>query len=471
MNFLLHAQNLSFSHPHYKFILLTILFSAFLCSPFVWAQERPSVEEALEQLGTALQNDESISPELRKALGGLVEALKNERAETPTPPEPKEISQEDVAPAVDEYLETKGESGMKPGLLRFTDKLDVFGDTRLRYENSFNQDEGRRNRTRVRARLRLGGNYQLTDDLVFGARLITGDSDDPNSPHHTFGTAFDSLEVSLDRVFLTYTPHQIEGLKVTAGKFGHSFYSNPVFSELVWDADVQPEGLVTTYRIGDKGRLENFDITGGYYVLLEQGGGDDAYIAVVQAAGQVRLADSLKANMAVGFYYYDDVSPSGSSTLLADNSGNQTVDLDDDGSQDDFRSDFRILNPIVALTYDGWKYPLTWSGEYIENFGGEGGEDSGWALGLAMGNTKKKGDWRVYYQYQLVEQDAVFSAFVQDDFLFATNHRSHVFGGKYQFTDSIQLHLWALISERDTLALGQSDREQWRTRADLNIKF
>lgn len=468
MNFLTRVQDLSFLHARDGFILLTIFLSAFLCTTFVWAQERPSVDEALEQLGRALQNDESISPELREALGGLVEALMNERAEKP--PESKEIGQEDVGPAVDEYLEAKGESGMKPGLKRFTDRLDVFGDTRLRFENSFNQDT-RRDRTRFRARLRLGGNYQLTEDLVFGARLITGDSDDPNSPHHTFGTAFDSLEVSLDRVFLAYTPHQVEGLKVTAGKFGHSFYSNPVYGELVWDADVQPEGLATTYRMSDKGRLEHFDITGGYYILLEQGGGDDAYIAVVQAAGQVRLADTLKANLAVGFYYYDDVSPSGSSTLLGDNSGNQTVDLDGDGTQDDFRSDFRILNPIVALTYGGWKYPLTLSGEYIENFGGEGGEDSGWAAGFAVGSTKQKGDWRIYYQYQSIEQDAVFSAFAQDDFLFATNHRSHVFGGKYQFTDSIQLHLWALISERDTLALGQSDKDQWRTRADLNVKF
>ncbi|MCH7910140.1 MAG: putative porin, partial [Candidatus Hydrogenedentes bacterium] len=293
------------------------------------------MEEALEQLGTALQHDESISPELRKALGGLVEALMNERTEKP--PGLKEISQKDVAPAVDEYLEAKGKSGMKPGLVRFTDRLEVFGDARLRYEESFKQDT-RRDRTRFRTRLRLGGNYRLTEDLAFGTRLTTGNLDDPNSPHHTFGTAFDSLELSLDRIFLAYTPHRVEGLKVRAGKFGHSFYSNPVYGELLWDADVQPEGLATTYRIGDKGRLDHFDITAGYYILLEQSGGDDAYIAVLQAAGQVRLSDNLNANLAVGYYFYDDVSPSGSSTLLEDNSGNRTGDLNGDGSPDDFLS-------------------------------------------------------------------------------------------------------------------------------------
>ena len=102
MNFSVRVRNLSFSRPRYGFPILTFLFSVFLCSPLVWAQEGPSVDEALEQLGTALQRDESISPELRKALGGLVEALMNERSEKA--PVPQEIRQEDVAPAVDEYL-------------------------------------------------------------------------------------------------------------------------------------------------------------------------------------------------------------------------------------------------------------------------------------------------------------------------------------------------------------------------------
>lgn len=39
--------------------------------------------------------------------------------------------------------EAKGELGMKPGLVRFTGRLDAVGDTRLRFEKSFNQRKRR----------------------------------------------------------------------------------------------------------------------------------------------------------------------------------------------------------------------------------------------------------------------------------------------------------------------------------------
>jgi len=79
----------------------------------------------------------------------------------------------------------------------------------------------------------------------------------------------------------------------------------------------------------------------------------------------------------------------------------------------------------------------------------------------------------VYYQWQKVEQDAVFSLVSQDDFLVTTNFSGHVTGTRYQFTDTIQLHLWALISQRgipDKTA-GQTRQSQWRLRSDVNIKF
>ena len=76
-------------------------------------------------------------------------------------------------------------------------------------------------------------------------------------------------------------------------------------------------------------------------------------------------------------------------TLLADNAGNAVVDTDGDTVADALLSDFSILNPITAVTYDGW------------------------ALEASLGRTEEKGDWRVDYQLQVVEQDAVFSAFAQ----------------------------------------------------------
>ena len=120
-----------------------------------------------------------------------------------------------------------------------------------------------RDRNRARTRLRVGATYKIRDDLVFGTRIVTGNFDDPQSPHHTFGTTFNSLRLSLDRIFLKYSPQRAPGFWVTGGKFAHPFYANPVYGELVWDADVQPDGIAIGDGIQDKGRLERFDIVGG----------------------------------------------------------------------------------------------------------------------------------------------------------------------------------------------------------------
>ena len=117
---------------------------------------------------------------------------------------------------------------------------------------------------------------------------------------------------------------------------------------------------------------------------------------------------------------------------------------------------------------------MTFAGEYIKNTRADIDADEGWALGLSLGSAAKKGDWRTYYQWQVIEQDAVFSAFAQDDFLFSTNHRSHLFGVNYQLTDKIGLHLWGLVSARDktfNTPTTDSDSDQWRVRLDLNVKL
>ena len=93
---------------------------------------------------------------------------------------------------------------------------------------------------------------------------------------------------------------------------------------------------------------------------------------------------------------------------------------------------------------------------------------------MAYGSTQNQGDWRSYYQWQVVEQDAVFSGFAQDDFLFATNHRSHILGINYQLLDNAGLHVWGLVSAPDKTFPGpttDSDHFQWRFRVDLNVKF
>lgn len=135
-----------------------------------------------------------------------------------------------------------------------------------------------------------------------------------------------------------------------------------------------------------------------------------------------------------------------------------------------FVSDFGISNTILAVDYSGWSTPLIFAAEYIKNTRAKIKADDGWALG----STAKKGEWRAYYQWQVIEQDSVFSPSAQDDFLLTTNFRGHLAGVKYQLTDKIGLNLWALVSALDNTfdtPTTDSNAEQWRVQLDLNVKL
>jgi hypothetical protein len=437
--------------------------------------EQPAADDPLRRLQAVLESDPGLAPQTRQALLEALRALQTEGAarRSEAAAEPGPVSKGVVARAVDEYLRVRPPPREKTLWDEVLERLAVYGDLRLRHESSFALDD-KDDRHRQRLRLRLGANYQVLDDLLVGARLSTGSRDDPASPHVTFGDLFRQFEISVDRAFLNYRPAWLDGATATAGKFAPPFFQNPVYGELVWDADVQPEGAVIGYSIAKVGPFEGLELVAGEYILLEQEIADEALATVVQARGSLRLFGDALATLAVGHYFYTDVTPGGSEQALPLGRSNATVDRDGDGTADDFVSRFSTLNPIAALSATVLEVPAVASAEYILNTEVTGSEGQGWAVGVAAGRIAKQGDFRIYYQWQVVEQDAVFAAFAQDDFLFRTNHRSHLFGANYQLSDKVGLHVWGLVSRRDSTFSGattDSDDYQWRVRLDLNVRF
>ncbi|MAB81140.1 MAG: hypothetical protein CMJ89_17475 [Planctomycetes bacterium] len=360
-----------------------------------------------------------------------------------------------------------------PEWARALERLKFYGDFRLRYERDFElDDQPDRDRTRIRGR--IGLNYQVSDQLLVGARLVTGDRNDPNSSHATLGGGFDDLEINLDQAFVTYRPDWSADSYITAGKFQNPFYHNPVYAELTWDNDVQPEGAVTGHSEYDLAGLEELGFTVGYYDLVDERDTSDVNMVVGELKGSFEAGPQSIATLATSYIYYSDPTPGTSDLLLERNRGNAVVDTTGNGMPDQFASDFGIWHTVLGVTYSGLGAPIAFGAEYIKNTRAEVDDDSGYAVGAAWGSAARQDDWRVYYQWQVVEQDAVFSPISQDDFILTTNHRSHLFGVNYQFTDKIGLHLWALVSARDqafNTPTTDSDNNQWRVRLDLNVKL
>lgn len=355
--------------------------------------------------------------------------------------------------------------GGAPAWAEVLDDLNAYGDLRLRHESAFL--EGAEDRHRERLRLRLGVDYEVSEELQFGLRAVTGDPEDANSNHVTFGDALDGFDLSLDRVFLSWRPRAIPGTVVAGGKFGHPLNLNPVYGELVWDADVQPEGAFASRRFTDVGPIEQLQVTLGAYSLVERGVGDDTHAWIAEVRARTGLTDAVDGSLSLAYYGYGDPTPDGDGTLVAIDQGNATADTDADGTPDEFVSDFGVYHAVASAAWTEVRGAPTVAAELVHNARAVGGEDSGWSLGVTWGREREKGDWRAFYQYQVIEQDSVFSPFAQDDFLRSTNHRSHVVGATYRLTDDVGLQVWALASEPEVGA-GEMD---WRVRIDLNVKL
>jgi hypothetical protein len=356
---------------------------------------------------------------------------------------------------------------VKDKLEPVTDKLRLYGDFRLRSEIDANRADQKDPRFRERIRLRLGAEYKIYDDqLLVGARVRTGSSSDPRSPYANLEDGFESLEISLDRAYLKYTPAFFRQSSFYGGKFAHQFKTKSVYNELVWDQDVQPQGFAATYKGIYNGVIDEAYTTVGWYFVDRE---DDDYFWqwVAQASITKSFATNWKAILAVGTYLYGDTTPGGSTTFVNSprNRGNAV-------ENDNFVSDFYILDSFLDIEYSGFSMPIIITGQYFHNFGSEINEDDGFAVGAQVGKANTPKDWKLYYQFHRVEQDSIFTPFSQDDFLLATNFRGHVAGITYRISKRFDINLWTMITKRDNTFGGElSDDNEIRTRLDLNVKF
>jgi hypothetical protein len=286
-------------------------------------------------------------------------------------------------------------------------KLAISGDARLRQEFNFSDQHGRdRTRTVIRARLRA--RYALSSHWSIGASLVTGDSDDPNSADVTLSEFDDDLTVALDQAWLRYTAGN---LNVVGGKF-----PNPlVRTEMVWDGDVNPQGLAASYRVplGGGALLDGHAI---YFVVDEAAAGPDSTMAGGQLALTLPLSRDWRASLAAGYYAYH------LHRISEGDAGDFRSNLMVDGG---YLSGFHLLDAIGTLTYAGLgeRWPLSLTADWVRNSRAFAGRDNGINVELAAGRNAKAGDWRLAGTYSEVGVDAVFAAFSHDNIAIATNYQ------------------------------------------------
>ncbi|MEX0733523.1 MAG: putative porin [Steroidobacteraceae bacterium] len=329
--------------------------------------------------------------------------------------------------------------------------LVVSGDFRLRHEITSGTGTSS-DRTREVLRARLGARYDLAPWLSIGGRLVTGDPDDPNSSDVAFPDFADDLTVSLDQA---YVSAHFDRWELAAGKIPNPF----VRTELVWDGDVNPQGIGGTWQFPLGAALSGRVSALGFQI------NDQSDMTGAQIGLDARVGENWVYEVAAAYYDYDLGSLVGADA--GDIRGNR---LTPDGSR--YLSDFNLVDLVATATWSGAEtsWPIRLTGDYVRNTNAQIGDDSGYSLELLVGRASEPRDIRAGYGYSTAEMDAVLAAFSHDNTTLSANYRQHALAIDYVLTTNVLLNgTWYRYRTKDIDTA--TDESSWADRVRLNLQF
>jgi len=290
--------------------------------------------------------------------------------------------------------------GMSSGAGHGDEPLPFSGDLRLRF-NHFDAP-AKVAREKFSVRLRLGTEKKVNEAVTFGARIATGG----NNPISADGTLTDFLgrpEFRVDRAYLNWKPQP--HTTVTAGKFANPFQR----TEMIWDEDVCPGGLVVTTDLSPSGRSSiKVRNVAGLLTVFEVKEGSDLLLY----ADQVQWDLGRGRNAALAYYAYQ--SPQ--SLAKAYDKGTFTSNDTNRRNQGAFVSEgFRMVNLLLQ-----YRLPLkteasvTATLDWVKNTRADD-QDQGFRFLVEASQGKGVGAWQATLGYTDVEADATLAAFTDSN--------------------------------------------------------
>jgi hypothetical protein len=363
-----------------------------------------------------------------------------------------------------------------------TNKLTFGGDFRVRHESFFNKSAGQIDRHRERFRLRFGAKMEMEkwEALV---RLASG-TGEQTSTNQTMGNSWNQKNIYVDQVFATYKP--TEWLKFMGGRMENPFW-RLYTSDLVWDADVNPEGFAERVEFdlspmvsvfGNFGQMPVNEINSG------NAADKDPWMYGNQVGVKTTLGRGLRWDFAVADYSFshETINP-----LLS------TATVDSPVLQGDNRrvlgngallaGQFNMLQFTTQLGLQAL-VPVRLQADYVKNIHPErfNGQDTGYQYGLILGSAKNKGGLEAAYYNKYLEANATLSDFSDSDWgNGGTNRKGHIFILAYGLTGYVTLQGKYFLTKRVDPFIGaaapyaatatNTPRDINRLQVDLVVKF
>jgi hypothetical protein len=383
------------------------------------------------------------------------------------------------------------------------------GDMRLRYQGDFFEEQNanfldpsklpdkvvypQTERHRGRIRVRVNAEAQINDQIKTAVRLSTGNEEDPVSTNDTLGDYMNKDSVVFDQAYVQWQP--TKELAAWGGRIPNPWF----YTDLVWDSDLNFEGLAATYNRQFNENLSGFLTLGAFQIDEFADTTEDKYLYASQAGFNFRFMEGYQLKLAVAYYDYDNIVGKSDTTTGAAltgytapqylQKGNTLFYLDPDNSLLGLASDFQEIN--VTGSFDvGFFDPvhIILSGDFVKNIGydkdevaarifghdtyklGDVEEDEGYMVGLSVGYPKiqDRGQWLAFLKYKYLEADAVLDAYTDSDFhLGGTNAKGWVLGGSLGLSENVWLDLRWLSSDEIKGPQFSVDTLQ----VDLNVKY
>lgn len=322
----------------------------------------------------------------------------------------------------------------------WTDRISLSGDFRYRYEYTNTDQDGANNRNRNRIRARPVVKARLPADVEVGFGLATG-SQDPTSANQTLGEFGQDQDIALDLAYIDWgTP--IDGLHLFAGKFKNQFV-RAGDNGLLWDGDWRPEGVKAVY--------DNeffFGSVVGNFVQAEDGVGRHEELAW-GAQGGIKTALG-SAQVRAGATYFHFPAEGNRCFFETDDCRGNTA-VPDPVNPGDFlyAFDYELIEGFLEVDFDAFGLPSQFFVDYVQNDDADS-EDTGYAVGLRVGQTREQGNWQARYHYQDLEADAVLGLLTDSDMAGGgTDSKGHKFSAAYAFTDASRINLTYFLAERE----------------------
>lgn len=342
------------------------------------------------------------------------------------------------------------------------------GDIRLRYDADFFRKDNAlllqpdnpsellntrvdRHRGRVRARLLMKA--QVNHSVEFAARLSTGNEKDPVSTNETFGDYMTNGNVVFDQLYLHWRP--VPEVSIHCGRI-----PNPWFcSDLVWDPDLNFEGLAATANMVWAPKWKGF-FAGGVFPLQEiEFSKKDKWLYGAQLGVEWRPSAVFGGKVGFAYYSYQNITGEVNDPLrpgekdwtapLYQQKGNTLMDIDPSvGIKTALASDYDEFNVTASLDVGIFDpVHVCFLADYVINLGFDrddvikrtGNPDvekqiQGYQFGVTVGypHVRGWGQWNASLFYKCLEADAALDAFVDSDFyLGGTNAKGWTLGGEF----------------------------------------